>query len=74
MTHFLDDSGSLLKWIKVNLDCLVPAQAKRMQPILVSCEALFMSNLQKNIGPVEIMLVQWGSWPSLVQSFIANCP
>ena len=26
-----------------------------MQPILVSCEAPFKSNLQKNIGPVRVM-------------------
>ena len=36
-----------------NLYFLVPAQTQQMQPILVSCEAPFWSNLQKkNIGLV----------------------
>ena len=30
-----------------DLHFLAPAQTKRMQPILVSCEAPFRSNLQK---------------------------
>ena len=37
---------------------LVPDQTKRMQPILVSYETSFRSNLQKktqNIGPVGVM-------------------
>ena len=39
-----------------NLYFLAPAQTKRMQPILVSCEAPFRSNLQKKpTGPVAIM-------------------
>ena len=38
-----------------NLYFLSPAQTKRMQPILVSCEAPFWSNLQKNSGPVGVM-------------------
>ena len=38
-----------------NLYFLVPAQNKRMQPNLVLCEALFVSNLQKNTGPVGVM-------------------
>ena len=36
-----------------NLYFLDPAQTKRMQPILVSCEAQFRSSLQKNTGPVR---------------------
>ena len=34
--------------IHENLYFLAPAQTKRMQPILVSCEAPFRSNLQNN--------------------------
>ena len=35
---------------------LAPAQRNCMQPILVSCEAPFRSNLQKkNTGPVGVM-------------------
>ena len=35
-----------------NLYFFAPAQRNWMQPILVSCEAPFRSNLQKNTGPV----------------------
>ena len=38
-----------------NLYFLAPAQTKRMQPILVSCEAPFRSNLKKTTGPVRVM-------------------
>ena len=42
---------------------LAPAQTKLMQPISMSCQAPFRSNLQKkNIGSVGVILVQWGSW------------
>ena len=41
-----------------NLYFLAPAQTKRMQPILVSCEAPFRSNLQKNTGPVRVMTLK----------------
>ena len=36
-----------------NLYFLAPAQTKQMQPILVSCEAPFRSNLHKIAGPVS---------------------
>ena len=36
-----------------NLYFLAPAQTKRMQPILLTCEAPFKSNLQINTGPVR---------------------
>ena len=35
------------------------AQTKLMQPILVSCEAPFGNNLQKNIGPVGPFAIVW---------------
>ena len=38
-----------------NLYFLAPAQTKLMQPFL---ESEFRSNLQKNIGPVGVILVQ----------------
>ena len=34
---------------------LAPAQTKRMQPILVSCESSFRSHLQKTTGPVRVI-------------------
>ena len=54
-----------------NLYFLAPAQTKLMQQILVSCEAPFRSNLKKkNIGPVGVILVQWGSWPHWTSGFL----
>ena len=58
-----------------NLYFLVPAKTKRMQPILVSRASPLRSNLKKKtlVQLLVILLVQWGSWPSLYQCFFANC-
>ena len=52
-----------------NIHFLAPAQTKRMQPILVSWEAPFRSNLQKTTGPVRVMTLAGPTWPPLGHFF-----
>ena len=56
-----------------NLYFLAPAQTKRMQPILVSCEAPFRNSLQKKHLFSGGHDPHWTSMTPTVPMFFLNC-